>query len=336
MPSSMLPLPPFALERPTSVAHALRAHARVRDAGQSVQWVSGGTDLLPSMKYGLFAPHTLVSTAFIPDFTRIAPTDDGGLAIGAGATLAAVRRHPLVRERYASLAEACGTVATPTIQAMGTLGGNVLLDTRCIWYNQSEFWRNSLGGCLKCAGEVCHVAPKGKGCYAAHSADTVPTLMVLDARVELAGVRGTRQVAVADLWSEDGRTWARVEPGELLTRVLLPPPAEALLGHRKLRPRGAIDYPLLLTAVRVDLRNGRPSGGRVVLSALGPQPVEVVGAGPAIAAGDVAEVAELAWKQAQPLATHHWASTWRKKMVRVEVRRALAALLEPGQEASAA
>ncbi len=311
----MLPLPPFELFRPASVDEATRALADHEKA----RLVAGGTDLLPSMKYGLFKDPVLVSTGWIAGFKDIGVLDDGGLRIGAGATLREVRRHPLVAGRYPALAEACATVATPTIQAMGTLGGNVMLDTRCVWYNQSTFWRDALKGCLKCEGSMCHVAPKGTGCYAAQSSDTVPVLTLLDAEVELASVRGVRRVALSELYDVDGRTWIKKERDELLTAVILPPAPRATLVHRKVRARGAIDYGLLLTAARVD----RDAAG---VSAVGPQPVEISEVSGLIAAGDHEAAAEVAYKQAFPLSTHVWASTWRKKMVRVEVRRALEAL----------
>ncbi len=321
MPTEMLPLPEFALLRPGSVDECVALLAEHPDA----KLVSGGTDLIPSMKYGIFAPDTVVSTAHIAALRGITATADGGVSIGAGATLWDVRHHPDVVARYPTLSAACATIATPTIQAMGTLGGNVMLDTRCTWYNQSTFWRRSLGGCLKCEGDICWVAPKGGGCYAANSADTVPVLQLLDASVTLQSADGSRSVPLSDFYDEDGRTWHTARPGELLTRIALPPPPRAWLAHRKLRPRGAIDYPLLLTAVRVDVDvDDRPIGGRVVVSALGPKPLEIAGAADALARGDTAAVADLAWKQAFPLSTHTWPSLWRKKMVRVEVRRALA------------
>ncbi len=327
MPSEMLPLPEFELLRPESI----EACAVLLDSHTGARLISGGTDLLPSMKYGIFEPETVISTAHIPELRALEGTADGGLAIGAGATLWEVQHHPQVLAHYPSLASACSTIATPTIQAMGTLGGNVMLDTRCTWYNQSAFWRNALGGCLKCEGDTCWVAPRGTGCYAAHSADTVPILQLLDAVVELVSTGGTRTVKLTDFYDEDGRTWHKARPGELITRILLPPAPRARLVHRKLRSRGAIDYPLLLTAIRLDLdENHQPTGGRVVLSALGPRPVEIEGADEALVQGDSAAIAELAWKQALPLSTHTWPSTWRKKMVRVEVRRALATAMGDG------
>jgi len=315
----MLPLPAFHLHQPATLEAATRLLADT----QGARLVSGGTDLLPSMKGGLFSPPHLVSTRRIEGFSDIHGLDSG-LSIGAGATLRELAAHPRIREDYPALVAAAQTVATPTVQAMATLGGNLALNTRCLWYNQSSFWRGALGGCLKCDGEVCHVAPQGAGCYAAHSADTVPILMLLEAQVELVSTTGTRQIPLNDLYLDDGVRWLSLDPGEIMTRILLPPPPRAHLIHRKLRARGAIDYPLLLTATRVDLDNaGTPTGGRVVLSALGPSPVEVPGVGPLLAAGDHAEVAEAAWKAASPLSTHTAPSTWRKKMVRVEVLRSL-------------
>jgi len=309
----MLPLPRFDLAMPAAVDEATALLAT-----EGARVVAGGTDLLPSMKHRLFLPELLVSLARLDDLKTIEARPNGGLAIGAMARLGDVMRHPVVQRDYPALAESCGTIATPTIQEMGTLGGNVMLDTRCLFYNQPVGWRNSIGGCLKADGDICHVAPKGTGCYAAHSADTVPALALLGADIELQSADGTRIAPLNDIFGEDGRDWLRIAPNELLTRILLPPPPEGRVGHRKLRLRQSIDYPLLLTAVHL-----RPDGsGSVILSSLGPAPVRFD-----FAAGrSVDEVAEEAYTKAFPLATHFAASTWRKRMVRVEVRRALEAL----------
>jgi 4-hydroxybenzoyl-CoA reductase subunit beta len=320
--SEMAPLPPFSLHRPDTVKECLALMA----AHPKAKLIAGGTDLLPSMKQGLFRPAHLISTHRIAAL-KVVDVQGTSTSIGSGVSLLDAQSNGLITASYPALAAACAQVATPTIQAMGTLGGNIMLDTRCLWYNQSEFWRGALGGCLKCEGQICHVAPKGTGCYAAHSADTVPVLILLGAEVEFQGAQGTRRVAVADLYDKDGLVGTRVNGLELLVRVILPAPT-GQLAFRKLRVRAAIDYPLLLTAVRVDRdTQGQPTGGAVVLSALGPQPLQVDGVSEAIAAGDIAGAAELAFKQALPLSTHGTASTWRKKMVRVEVRRALSSLL---------
>ncbi len=307
----MLPLPSFSLEQPDRLADVLAMSGQL-----GVKLVAGGTDLYPSMKHRLFAPTTIVSLARVPELRGITDTDDGGLRIGATTTLRAVRRDRRVRDRYPALAEACATIATATIQAMGTLGGNVMLDTRCLFYNQPAGWREGIGGCLKADGTVCHVAPRGKGCYAAQSSDTVPCLMLYGAELELASSAGTRSVALADIFGDDGRQWLKAEGQEVLTAITLPPPGSHVV-YRKVRARGAIDYGLLLVAVQ---RHG--AGGRAVISALGPAPVRVE-------ADRLEDLPQVAWKASMPLNTHAWASTWRKHMVRVEVKRALDELGAP-------
>ena len=303
----MLPLPAFELECPSTIDETVAL------LGPDARIVAGGTDLLPSMKQGLFAPKRLVSLRRVGGLDAIEERG-GSLVIGASVTLRTLSEHPSTPP---ALRDACRSVATSTIQRMGTLGGNLMLDTRCRYYNQSEFWRGALGegsldGCLKCdASGICHVAPKGSGCYAAHSADTAPVLHVLGAEVELSSPRGTRRVPVSELYGDDGRTWLRKQDDELLTHVHVPLGVSATF--RKLRARAAIDYPLLLTAV---------SDERVVVSAIGPRPIEVLGLDEALSRRDIEALGESAFKAVQPLSTHVWPATWRKKMVRVEVVRA--------------
>ena len=307
----MLPLPKAEYEAPRTVDEAVRLLAE-----PGAMPISGGTDLIPSIKHRLFEPSLYVSTRRIAGLADIVEGPDGTLRIGAAATLRAVARHPLVLARYSALAAACGTVATPTIQNMATIGGNVMLDTRCLYYNQPAGWRAALGGCLKAEGEVCHVARTGAGCYAASSADTSPVLWCYGARLRLLSAEGPRELAISELFGEDGREPVRLRPGELLTELVLPR-VEFPVVHRKLRRRGAIDYGLLLVAVR---REGE--GATAVLSALGPRPVEVH-------AERAEDLPELAWRAARPLNTHAVSTGWRKHMVRVEVRRALEACPAP-------
>jgi 4-hydroxybenzoyl-CoA reductase subunit beta len=302
----MLPLPSLSWEAPDRLADALQLLAQ-----PGAMPIAGGTDLVPSLKHRLFAPEILVSLRRLP----LRSNDDrgDGIALGAGLTLRELARDGRIRERWPALADAAATIATPTVQGMGTLGGNVMLDTRCAFYNQPAGWRAALGYCLKREGTVCHVAPKGKGCYAAHSADTIPALWLYDARLVLVSARGEREVPVRDLYTDDGMRWHRVERDELATHVVLPK-GSARVVHRKLRTRGAIDYGLLLVAVRRD-----EAGYTAVVSAVGPRPIEVTGRTPD-------EVAEAAYEACQPLSTHLANVPWRKKMVRVEVRRAAEAL----------
>ncbi len=232
---SLLPLPSFDLARPTSIDEAVRLLAE-----PGARALAGGTDLLPNLKYGLLAPARLVALNGLAELRRIETLPDGTLRLGAGCTLARVGTHPDVRARFPALAAACGTVATPTIQNMATLGGNLLLDTRCTWYNQPAGWRDAIGGCLKCDGTVCHVAPRGKGCYAAQSADTVPVLWLYDAVAELVSEAGTRRVPVRELvGGDDGRTPNVLRAGELLVAVELPGEALRRGTLTRLAPSGA-------------------------------------------------------------------------------------------------
>lgn len=304
----MLPLPRFHFADPTDLAELVQL------AGEpGSRLISGGTDLLPSMKHRLFSPARLVSTLRVPELRHVEPLPEGGLSIGAAVTLREVAAMPVVQRDYPALARAARTVATPTIQAMGTIGGNVMLDTRCRYYNQPAGWRAALGGCLKCDGSVCHVAPRGKGCYAAHSADTVPGMILADVSAVFATVHGERRVHLRELYGDDGRTWLQVLQGAVLVRVELPPPG-APIAYRKLRARGAIDYPQLLTAVQ-----HIGDTWRCVISAVGPAPV-------LLEAGSPSELMEAAMAGVQPLTTHLASPAWRKKLVRVELGRAMAEL----------
>ena len=300
----MLPLPRTAYEAPDTVDEAVRLAA---EPGARV--LAGGTDLVPSMKHRLFQPSVLVSTRRLPDLHRV-DFFPGGLSVGAAVTLRDLARNTDIQASYPALAAACRSVATPTIQGMATLGGNVMLDTRCVYYNQPSGWRAALGGCLKCEGTLCHVAPKGVGCYAAHSADTVTVLSLLGAVAVFATPPSQQSVPVATLYGTDGRDWIRAPAGALLTHVELPPPG-APIAYRKLRQRAAIDYGLLLTAVQ-----RREDGFHAVISAIGPSPI-------AVSAPTAEALVEAAHYAVQPLATHLPSVIWRKKMVRIEVRRAL-------------
>jgi 4-hydroxybenzoyl-CoA reductase subunit beta len=301
----MLPLPPFSYEAPDRIEQAIDLLA---EPGSKL--LAGGTDLLPSMKHRLFQPSTLVSLRKLIDLQGIR-VEGRGISIGASTTLLQLRSDPWIQTHAPALVAAASTVATRTIQAMATLGGNLALDTRCTYYNQPEGWRRSIGGCLKCEGSVCHVARTGDGCYAVHSADTVPVLMLMGAEVEIQGPTGVRRLELSDLYDgEDGRRWLRLELGEIITRIHLPSPATNIV-HHKVRLRAAIDYGALLVAVQP-----RGQGARAVISALGPAPIQVE-------VDHADDLVEAAFRAARPLNTHVVETGWRKHMVRVAVRRAL-------------
>jgi len=323
----VLRLPPFRYHRPTTVDEAV---ALLAEHVGDVLPVAGGTDLIPNMKHRLFEPGHLVALKGIADMKGIRE-EDGQLRLGAAETLATVAADPAVRSRFPALADAAGHVAGPQLRNMGTLGGNLCLDTRCTYYNQTEFWRQALGYCLKKDGTVCHVTKVGKKCVAAHSADTPPVLMVLDAVATLVGPGGRREVPVRDFFVADGIANTRREPGELVTEIRIPLEAAARRSaYAKLRQRKSIDFPLLTVAVSADLEpDGTVRGLEGVVTALGARPRELTGwadvaRGRRLDEDVVAELAERAHRQCHPLENIIVDPEWRRAMVPVYVRRALA------------
>ena len=302
----MLPFPAFTLAQPDSMADLLDL-ASAPDS----RLVAGGTDLLPNIKHRIERPQTVVSLKRVGGLRGITPREDG-LSIGAMTTLSDLAASEEVVRGYPALAAAVRTIATSTIQAMGTIGGNIMLDTRCRYLNQPDGWRNAIGGCLKCDGSICHVAQTSHDCYAAHSADTVPVLWLMGAELELHSRSGVRQVPLSAFYADDGIDRNTLRRGEVLTTIHLPNP-RGFVAHRKLRMRGSIDYPLLLCAVR---REG--SGAKAILSAIGPKPI-------AVQVDHASDLVEAAWAATKPLNTHMASTAWRRHMVRVEVQRALEA-----------
>lgn len=327
----MLRLPEFQYHRPATVDGAVRLLAELADEAMPV---AGGTDVIPNMKHGLHAPRHLVSLRGIQALRGIEVRDDE-LVIGAGETLAAVASDPAVRERAPALASAAGQVAGPQLRNMGTLGGNVCLDTRCTYYNQSYFWRRSLGFCLKKDGDTCHVTQVGRKCVAAHSADTPPVLWVMGAAADLASADGERSVPVDTFYLADGIVNTVRRPDELVTRLRIPLPAPGTrTGFGKVRPRHSIDFPVLNLAVAVELEPDETIRGmRLVVSALGSRPREVTGlgelAGHRLDDDAIRSIAERAHQQCRPLTNIIVDPEWRRAMVPVHVRRLLTGLMTP-------
>ena len=324
----MLRLHSYRYHRPAALADAL---ALLAEHGPTAMVMAGGTDLMPNMKHRLFTPDHVVALKGVAELRGIEERE-GELRLGAAETLAAVSRSALVRAWLPALARAAGLVAGPQLRNMGTIGGNICLDTRCTYYNQTEFWRSALGFCLKKDGTVCHVTKVGRKCVAAHSADTPPVLMTLGAVLDLASPRGTRTVPVADFFVADGVRNTVRAADEVVTSVRAPLPGPgSRAGFEKLRQRGAIDFPLLNVAVALELEGDVVASLRVVVSALGARPRFIGGleklAGERPDAALLEAVARRALDQAHPLENITVDTEWRRAMVPVLVRRALAQAL---------
>jgi 4-hydroxybenzoyl-CoA reductase subunit beta len=323
----MLRLHEYAYHRPRSVQEA--AQLLAAHPGRA-RLIAGGTDMMPNMKHGLVQPGHLIALRQIPELHGIEERD-GELVIGAAESLSAVARHPLVQRHFHALARAAGSVAGPQLRNMGTIGGNLCLDTRCTYYNQTYFWRSALGFCLKKDGDICHVTKVGKKCVAAHSADTAPVLMTLGAVADLTSVGRSRSVPVADFFVADGientvRGW-----DEIVTRIRIPLHDGRLrTAFRKVRQRNSIDFPLLNMAAAIVLDDGRAiERVRLVVSALGARPrviagLERVAIGRQLDSGTIDAIAGRAFQQCHPLTSIIVDPDWRRAMVPVYVRRMLA------------
>jgi 4-hydroxybenzoyl-CoA reductase subunit beta len=319
-------LPEFKLLRPASLGETIEMLSRY---GDRVKVVAGGTDVLPSMKQKLFTPEYVLDLRGVGELRGIATDVDGGLSIGALTTLSAIEHSRIIQRDYPVLFQAVRTVASPVLRNMGTLGGNICLDTRCLWYNQSLLWRKSCGFCLKKDGDLCHVAPGGKMCWAAFSGDTAPALLCLGAELEITGRAGSRLVRLSEFYVNDGIVRLHLSPSEIITRILLPRPSSGWKGsYQKLRVRGSIDYPLAGVAVALKMQDGRVTQARMAITAVNPAPhlvVDVEALLPGMKVDDhvATTVGELAAKVAKPLTTSALTPEYRREMVKVFAKRAL-------------
>jgi 4-hydroxybenzoyl-CoA reductase subunit beta len=324
----MMRLPKMDHCAPTTVAEAVSFLGK---HGAEAKVLAGGTDLLPACKLRNVRPALLVSLAGIPELKGIRFQEGEGLRIGAMTSLFNVRYDSAVLHHCAALAQAAAAVGTVQLQYMGTLGGNLCLNTRCIFYNQSDAWRKSREVCFKMGGDLCHVVPKAKRCYAVFSADTAPALIALGAQVKLISRSGERMISAKELYTGEGSEPIAIKPDELLAEISIPQP----VGRRdstylKYRLRGSIDFPLVGVAVRMDSNgDGICTDCSVVLNAVGTAPAEVpeVGdllKGKALTADLIDRVAEKAVKSTHPVAnTAGSTPAYRRKMAGTLTRRAL-------------
>jgi len=335
----MLRLPRFRIVFPTEYGEAaqmledLGAGELDRSRGTPslrVMLVAGGTDLYPNMKRRQFSPEVLISLARVRGSTRIEA--NGHVLIGAGATLTQIAEHPVIRERYTALAQAAGLVSTPQLRNMGTIGGNICLDTRCNWYDQSQFWRTAEGFCMKTNPDVvCRVATSSPRCLAVASADTVPALLALGAKVGIEDAGGGDEVPLAELYREDGIRPMDMRADDVLTDITLPDAEGWRSAYLKLRDRNSFDFPIAGVAAAVRWDGGVIGEARVAITALASRPMLVDAAAVALRGSRLEDdaivaAAEAVHRAARPMDNTSGTISQRKRAALVFTERALRSL----------
>jgi 4-hydroxybenzoyl-CoA reductase subunit beta len=329
----MMRLPRFRFVAPRTVGEAAAALA---EAPSDTMLLAGGTDLLPNMKRRQQVPRTLVSLRHVDALRSLAPSEPAsrgvgngnGLEIGSGVTLTELVRSQLVRSSCAGLWQAAAQVATPHLRNMGTIGGNLCLDTRCTYYDQTYEWRQAIGFCMKKAGDICWVATSSPRCLAVSSTDTAPVLQALGATVRLVSAAGERNIPVADLFANDGMYYLTRRPDEILTQIHVPDQTGWRSTYWKLRRRGSFDFPVASAAVAARFDGARLLEARVVLGAVASRPLASVNAETILRDVEltdavIASAADAAFAIAKPMDNTDFELVWRKRMVRALVTYAL-------------
>jgi 4-hydroxybenzoyl-CoA reductase subunit beta len=320
----MLRLTPFKYIHVASVAEAIAASR----SADNVALMGGGTDLLPNIKHRLANPTRVVGLRSISELQGISVEPDGWLRVGAAVTLQSIQDSDLVRDRYPALANAASLISTPQVQRQATIGGNICLDVRCNYYNQSEHWRQAVGYCMKKDSEICRVAPGGDRCWAVSSADTVPVLIAYDAELCIAGESGLRWQSVGGFYRDDGLVPFVLRAGEIVTAVRIPPPDVSVV-YSKLRIRMSFDFPLVGAATAIALSpDGTVRKAKIVLTAVGSYPIEVTDAERVLLNNRldeevITEACDKVFRVARPMDNTEGAISHRKRMARTFVQQAL-------------
>ena len=335
----MLRLPAFAPSFPVSVDEAVRIKAT---HGMDASYVAGGTDLYPNMKRLQQTPRHVIDIRRVPELSQLDRGQEGQLKIGSAVTLTRLIHDPVARKEWPVLSRAAATISTPILQNMGTVGGNLLLDTRCNYYDQTYEWRRAIDFCMKKDGKICWVAPSSPRCWAVQSSDLAPVMVALGASVVLMGPKGSRTIPAASLYRNDGIEYLTKQPDELLIRIEVPALRTARADYQKLRRRGAFDFPVLGVAAWADLDpKGLVRAARIVIGAVGSWPMESeegakVLIGQMLTEESISAAATAAARRAKPLDNTDFTIGWRKDMVPVYVRRALLNLLRPSSPSGGA
>jgi 4-hydroxybenzoyl-CoA reductase subunit beta len=317
----MLRLPSFTYLEPQTVADAVRWKA---DAGPAGAYVAGGTDLYPNMKRRQQEPKVVISLMGVAELRGVRQ-GEAGVVLGSGLTLTACAGDRVIRRSYAVVAEAAALVSTPLLRNMGTLGGNLCLDTRCNYYDQGYEWRKAIDFCMKKDGHICWVAPSSPRCWAVSSSDVAPVMVALGAELVLVGPQGERVVPAARLYNNDGINYLTKHADELLLEVRLPAPDGWDATYRKLRRRGSFDFPVLGVAVWLKWGGRTVTDARLVLGGVASQPQEIPEAAAVLRGTDlsddaIAAAAAAAYRPAKPMDNTDFDLSWRKQMTRVYVK----------------
>ena len=332
-------LPKFEYRVPRTIAEAVKI---IADAGPEGQFVAGGTDLYPNMKRRQQTPRTVISVMRLPELNQVTGDGGQGLVIGGSVTLTDICEHPIIKRDYPVIASAARTISTPILRNMGTIGGNLLLDTRCNYYDQNYEWRKGINFCLKKDGDVCWVAPGSSKCWAVQSSDLVPVMVAIGAKFRLVSTLGARMVDAAGFYNDDGIDYLKKRHDELLVDIHLPPTNGWRASYQKLRRRGAFDFPVLGVAAWIKLADQQSQAdgtsalpvqdAKIVLGGIAPSPLEVNEAAQALIGqplddDQIQAAAEAAYVKARPLDNTDFVSQWRKQMARQYTIRALKELV---------
>ena len=334
-------LPEFSVITPTTLDEAIAARA----AHPGSKPLGGGTDLVVNIRRGIVAPAVLIDMNRVAELSAI-KADANSLEIGASVSLTQLAEHPDVSKHYPVLAQAASHIAGPTHRNMGTLGGNLCLDTRCIYYNQSEWWRAANNHCLKTTGAICHVAPKSRGvCFATFSGDLAPALLTLHAEVDIAGPQGRRTIPLEQLYigfarqdvpvteaQGDGKFFLSLRPGEIVTAARAKNTPGLRSAYDKIRIRRSIEYPVAGVAVALRRADNKLAELRIAFTGTNPRPVLLAGTADLCGGGLDERVFKgldaLVRDQIMPMKTTFTPGHYRRRVAGVLARRLLSRLFD--------
>jgi 4-hydroxybenzoyl-CoA reductase subunit beta len=320
-------LPKFEFIQPRSLQEACSI---LGEHDRKAVLLAGGTALMVGLRYRLSKPAVVIGLKGLIALDYVRRNGSGGLAIGSMVTLETLETSPLILNECSPLAEAARLVAVPSVRHKATIGGNLCLDTRCIYYNQSEFWRSAQKACFKLGGDICHAVEKGRHCQAVYQGDLGPVLIALGAEVKIASANGEKIIPLAEFFTGKGEKPNVLKPDEILVEVRTPPSGHAAAGaYEKLRVREGMDFPMAGVAVMVKRnRSGAIEQAKVVLGAVGSCPTEVPKAAGLLEdhkpTDDLLQsVSREVVDRAQPVGNLAMNTSYRRKMVGVLVKQAL-------------